>query len=90
MIKYLVFADMEYYPSPGMYSCFAKVKTFDEVLESITTLKNTFEDFQYVEYIQFYDIDNDISYSVDVENLRETGSIKYIESATESYLNKFE
>jgi len=87
MYKYLLFTDMNYYPAAGMGSCIAKLHSLDDVMSAIKSFSETFDDFYFIEYIQFYDAENDITYYVDVDKLKDEKIIEYDKSDGEPYLN---
>jgi len=87
MYKYLLFADMNYYPAAGMGSCIAKLNSLEDVISTIKTFSETFENFYFIEYIQFYDVENDKTYYVNVDELKDNKIIEYTESNVGSYLD---
>ncbi len=85
--RYLVFINPTYYPSPGMYGCKAKLSTIDDVLAFILKYKSEDDDGgAYMDYVQFYDVVDDISYSVDIDEIKDNNVVKYEKSIENPYL----
>lgn len=84
--RYLVFINSAYYPYAGMYGCKSKVSTIEEVISFILEHKRQdYDNGRYFDDVQFYDIKEDISYSVDTDVLKESGVVEFTESKIDPY-----
>lgn len=77
MVKYLLFCYRNYYPRGGMEDCRLGTNNFNEIIDFIK--QNVIDEYGYIEYdnVQYYDVENNMTYELDVFLYQEEGKIEW-------------